>query len=121
MRVDHVAIDAAKLEETVQWYVGRLGAEILYRDATWAFLRIGGMKLALLTPGQHPPHLAISVTPEELEKVAKREGRGIRPHRDGTASVYVMDPSGNAVEFIAYLPGHAYERAIPDCSDPEGT
>ena len=70
MRVDHVAINAGKLHETAQWYVQHWGAKILYQDDRWAFLQVGGTKLALLSPWQHPPHLAFSVTDEDLQKAA---------------------------------------------------
>lgn len=108
MRIDHFAVDALKLTETVDWYVQRFGADVLYQDATWAFLKVGGSKIALLAPGQHPPHLAFSLTPDELSHEAQRWGKAIKAHRDGTQSIYVEDPSGNAVELIAYPPGHAY-------------
>ena len=42
---------------------------------------------------QHPPHFAIeSTNAEAFGKLTK--------HRDGTASVYIEDPFGNAVEII---------------------
>ena len=110
MRIDHLAVEAKKLIETAQWYVKHFGASVLYQDATWAFLKVGGGKLALLTPGQHPPHLAFSVTEQELARQAEDLGLTVRPHRDGTHSVYLEDPSGNSIELIAYPPGHAYER-----------
>jgi catechol 2,3-dioxygenase-like lactoylglutathione lyase family enzyme len=110
MRVDHVAISASKLKETVQWYIREFGAVILYEDDSWAFLKVGGSKIALLTPGQHPPHVAFAVTPEELVEAAAERGQTIRPHRDGTESIYLEDPSGNAVELIAYPAGNAYAK-----------
>jgi hypothetical protein len=45
-------------------------------------------------PSQHPAHVAF-VHPE-----AERFGP-LKPHRDGTRSVYVTDPSGNPVEILA--------------------
>lgn len=108
MRIDHVAVDAPKLAETVQWYVQQFGASVLYQDPTWVFLKVGGSKLALLTPGQHPPHLAFAVTDAELETLAVQQGKTIKPHRDGTRSFYTADPSGNPVEFISYPPGNIY-------------
>ena len=114
MRIDHVAVDAPKLDETVQWYVKQFGASLLYQDATWAFLKVGGSKLALLTPGQHPPHIAFAVTDVELEELASQQNRVIKAHRDGTRSFYTADPSGNPVEFISYPPGNAYEgKPVP--------
>ena len=111
MQVDHIAVNAAKLVETVNWYVKQFGASVLYQDETWAFLKIGGTKLALLTPGQHPPHLAFAIVEEQLDELAQRYGASVQSHRDGTRSFYTADPSGNAVEVIAYPPGHAYQSS----------
>ena len=110
MRIDHFAVDAAKLSETVKWYVEQFGATVLYEDESWAFLRVGGSKIALLTPGQHPPHVAFSATEAELAILSARHNKTIKVHRDGTSSIYIHDPSGNAVEFISYPPGHAYQK-----------
>lgn len=110
MRIDHFAVDAAKLSETVKWYVEQFGASVLYEDDTWAFLKVGGGKLALLTPGQHPPHVAFSVTEAELADLSARHQKTAKLHRDGTTSIYILDPSGNAVEFIAYPAGHIYQK-----------
>ena len=118
MRVDHIAVNAANLPETARWYIEHFGAEVLYQDDTWAFLKIGGTKLALLTPGQHPPHMAFSVTEEALKAEAKRYGKTVKEHRDGTASIYIEDPSGNSIELIAYRPGHAYEEAKLEAAMP---
>jgi catechol 2,3-dioxygenase-like lactoylglutathione lyase family enzyme len=108
MRVDHVALNASKMAETVKWYTRQFGATVLYQDETWAFLKVGGSKIALVTPGQHPPHVAFAVTPERLGELSASYGKATQPHRDGTSSFYVEDPSGNAIELIAYPTGHAY-------------
>ena len=44
---------------------------------------------------QHPAHLAFEV------KDASEYGN-VSEHRDGSKSVYIHDPSGNAVEYIEY-------------------
>lgn len=108
MRIDHVALNAPKMTETVQWYIRQFGATVLYQDESWAFLKVGGSKIALVTPGQHPPHLAFAVTPTRLGELSASYGKPAQPHRDGTSSFYLEDPSGNAVELIAYPTGHAY-------------
>ena len=101
MNFDHVAINVADIARSVDWYKAQVGAEVLYQDATWAFLRVGGAKLALTLPNQHPAHIAFDIganPPETFFKAAK-------VHRDGTASRYVSDPDGNAVEWIHYPEG----------------
>jgi len=105
MRLDHVAIVASDIDKSVQWYMQQFGATVLYQDKTWAFLQIGGNKLALVTPGQHPPHLAFSVTEDQLAQASADTNIPIDKHRDGTKGIYLADPNGNAVELISYPPG----------------
>lgn len=105
MRLDHVAVTSANIEQSVNWYRQQFGATVLYQDKTWAFLQVGGNKLALVTPGQHPPHIAFSVTEEQLDQASKSTGIAVDKHRDGTKGIYVKDPDGNAVELIRYPQG----------------
>jgi catechol 2,3-dioxygenase-like lactoylglutathione lyase family enzyme len=98
MKFDHVAVNVADVGKSVAWYREQLGAEVLYEDETWAFLGVGGGKIALTLGKQHPPHVAFDVGPspsgEFLEKA--------KPHRDGSVSRYIVDPDGNAIEYIHY-------------------
>ena len=103
MKFDHVAIPATDIGAGVEWYQKHFAATVLYQDKTWAFLNVGGQKLALVTPTQHPPHVAIEVTEAELTEAAA--GRPIDKHRDGTIGIYIHDPFGNAVELICYPAG----------------
>jgi catechol 2,3-dioxygenase-like lactoylglutathione lyase family enzyme len=109
--MDHVAIPSRDIAGSVKFYVEEFGATVLYQDETWAFLRLGQGKLALVTPEQHPPHVALRVSDEELEAVARKVGKPIDRHRDGTAGIYISDPQGNAVELIYYPPHETvYEK-----------
>lgn len=111
MTFDHVAVPSNDIDASVRWYRERLGASVIYQDKTWAFLNVGGQKLALVTPTQHPPHVAISVNEQELEDASKATGIAIDSHRDGTRGIYLHDPFGNAVELICYPPGQTvYEK-----------
>lgn len=92
-RIDHVAIQVDDVADAVDWYRARITCEVEYQDQTWALLRMSNLRLALVVPGQHPPHVAMR-TP-----LAETFGT-LKPHRDGTASCYVKDPSGNVVEFM---------------------
>jgi catechol 2,3-dioxygenase-like lactoylglutathione lyase family enzyme len=56
--LDHVAIQTDDVPGSVAFYAEHFDARVLYADATWAFLRLGEGKLALVTPAQHPPHVA---------------------------------------------------------------
>ena len=114
MRFDHVAIPAQNISESIEWYRSRFGATVLFQDATWAFLQMGGTKLALISPDQHPPHFAVSVTEDALADAAKFADKPIDAHRDGTRGIYLYDPSGNAVELISYPPGQTvYAKKEP--------
>ena len=82
-----------KFKTAVKWYTDKFDASLDYEDETWALLKFSNLSLALVMPDQHPPHFAIeSTNAEAFGKLTK--------HRDGTASVYIEDPFGNAVEII---------------------
>lgn len=103
--LDHVAVPSNDIAQSVRFYVENFGAEILYQDQTWAFLRVGQGKLALVTPTQHPPHVALRVDAATLSVAAQAAGKSIDSHRDGTRGIYVNDPDGNVVELICYPVG----------------
>jgi len=105
MEFDHAAVPSNDIAASVEWYRANLGAEVLYQDKTWAFLNVGGTKVALVTPTQHPPHVAVRVTEEQLAEAAARAKLPIDTHRDGTRGIYIHDPFGNAVELIYYPAG----------------
>lgn len=102
MQFDHVAVSSSDIARSVEWYRQRFAAEVLYQDATWALLRVGGLKLALVMPAQHPPHVAMRVDVAQLEEAARTSKTAVETHRDGTRGIYLHDPSGNAVELICY-------------------
>jgi catechol 2,3-dioxygenase-like lactoylglutathione lyase family enzyme len=102
--VDHLAVKCADLADAVEQYE-RLGFELetMYED--WAMMRDArGFGIALLPPdSKHPPHIGLKVeTLEELEAAAAREGRPVKPHRDGTSSFYTKGVDGQIVELIFY-------------------
>src|ERR1041384_241067 len=103
--LDHVAVQSRDIPGSVKYYVDMFGAVVLYADQTWAFLRIGQGKLALVRPEQHPAHVALRVSLAALEEAAKKAGKAIDRHRDGTQGIYVDDPAGNVIELIYYPPG----------------
>ena len=105
MRFDHVAIPSKDIPRAIEWYKTRFNATVLYQDATWAFMQIGGTKLALVTAEQHPPHFAVSLTEEALRDAAALARVEVETHRDGSKGIYIYDPDGNAVELITYPPG----------------
>lgn len=111
MELDHVAVVVSDIAASAAWYRENLGAEVLYADETWGFLRLGQGKLALVMAHQHPPHTAVRVDAERLASLAAAHGSAIDAHRDGTRGFYFRDPDGNVIEIIHYPPGEtAYER-----------
>ena len=100
MEFDHVAVPSNDIAGSVEWYRSKLGASVLYQDKTWAFMNVGGTKVALVTPTQHPPHVAVRVSEAELQRAAEAAKIAIDTHRDGTKGIYIHDPFGNAVELI---------------------
>jgi extradiol dioxygenase family protein len=90
----HVAVVVPDIRQAIAWYTTTFNCTIHHQDDTWAFLDFANIQLALVTPSQHPAHLAF-VSPQ-----AERFGP-LQRHRDGTRSIYISDPFGNAVEMIA--------------------
>jgi catechol 2,3-dioxygenase-like lactoylglutathione lyase family enzyme len=82
--LDHVAIPVQDVGTAVDWYRAQFRCEVAYQDETWALLRFGNTRLALVTPGQHPAHLGfVSERAPELGPLKR--------HRDGTWSLYIED------------------------------
>jgi catechol 2,3-dioxygenase-like lactoylglutathione lyase family enzyme len=89
----HVAIQVENIARALKWYSENFNAEIVYLDDTWAMLRFENIYLALVIPGQHPPHIAIE------HEGAESFGTLIR-HRDGTESIYINESEGNTLELM---------------------
>ena len=89
----HVAIQVQDIERAVSWYRDTFRCEVSWKDETWALLKFANTSLALVLPGEHPPHLAFSMEGVELLGA-------LEPHRDGTRSIYIEDSEGNTVECI---------------------
>jgi len=91
--IDHLAIPVKDVAATVAWYRLNFQCAVKYQDPTWALLQFANLRLALVIPEQHPPHLAFDHP--EAEKYG-----ALKTHRDGTRSCYIHDPAGNAVELM---------------------
>ena len=101
MKFDHVALTVPKgnIEETVNWYVENLSADIRHLDETWALISCNGTSIAFVIPSQHPPHIAFSLNDSEYEHF-KNIGKVFKKHRDGSESFYEKDCQGNILEFL---------------------
>jgi len=101
---DHIAIRTDDVGASIEFYKKHFdGVEVLYEDKTWGLLRVGGIKIALVTSGEHPPHISFKVaTKKELEEYAAEMKGKIKVHRDRSESFYFKDSSGNVVEIVWY-------------------
>ena len=104
LKFDHIALTSTNITEDIEFYRSRFSKiGILYQDNSWALIEAGGVKIALVTPGQHPPHLAFRVKSREyLEQMAKEQNTTVKVHRDRSESFYTADSSGNAIEVVFY-------------------
>lgn len=91
--IHHAAIPVTDVAASVIWYQQHFRCAVAYQDATWALLKFANVSMALVTPGQHPPHLGV------LHEHAEQYGE-LTTHRDGTRSIYVPDPDGNQIEIM---------------------
>jgi len=92
-KLHHIAIQVPDIAQAAAWYRDTFAVETAYEDRTWALLKFENLALALVLPDQHPPHIAV-------ERADAESYGALTPHRDGTASVYIRDPFGNAVEIL---------------------
>ena len=122
--VHHMALICSDVEQTIRFYQELLGFPLVelmenrdYRGSTHLFFDIGNNNLLAffdfpglgLKPGVESlgsvQHIAISTTPENLERVKARldEGRVtyLGPDRGATTSIYFKDPDGIQIELIA--------------------
>ena len=91
--VDHIAIETANVASSVSWYKNKFNCTVKFQDESWALIGFSNISLALVTPGEHPPHFAVV-------KKSIRSDKSLKKHRDGIGFKYVQDPDKNFVEFI---------------------
>ncbi|MDC0881144.1 VOC family protein [bacterium] len=91
--VDHIAIESSDIPKSIAWYSNKFDCEIKHQDSTWALLSFQNISVALVTPGDHPPHFAV---------YDKKLGasKNLQVHRDGIGYKYDTDPDKNVVELI---------------------
>jgi len=122
--VHHMALICSDVEQTIQFYQELLGFPLVelmenrdYKGSTHLFFDIGNDNLLAffdfpglgLQPGVESigsvQHIAISTTPENLERTkAALKQRGITylgPDRGVMTSIYFKDPDGIQIELIA--------------------
>jgi hypothetical protein len=95
-RIDHIAIIAPNVRQTANWYADNFDCKIKYKDKTYAVLEFDNIELAIVSPAEHPPHIAI--VDENLDE----NQIGIMKHKDDSVGIYEHDGAGNFVEKIKY-------------------
>tara|TARA_Y100000992_G_C20908862_1_gene324504 strand:+ start:121 stop:468 length:348 start_codon:yes stop_codon:yes gene_type:complete len=106
MKFDHIAVISNNIRQSVDWYSKNWNAEVLYLDETWGLVRLNDVKIAFVTPSQHPAHICFEVDEEFIAK--NLETKTFKPHRDGSSSCYIRDIDGNFLEFL-YWPNKKKE------------
>ena len=91
-KIDHIALVVPHINKAVEWYTQNTDCKVNYQDNTWAEIQYENIKLALVSPAEHPPHIAF--IDESIENGTK--------HRDGSESIYEHDTFGNIIEKIKY-------------------
>ena len=91
--VDHIAVESKNIANSVKWYQNQFKCEVKHQDETWALLKFANISIALVTPGDHPPHFA--VVDEKIVDDPKSKA-----HRDGIHFIYEKDPDSNFIEKI---------------------
>ena len=91
--IDHIAIESNDIARSVDWYKNNFNCKVKYQDKSWAMLLFENVSVALVIPGQHPPHFA--VVDETIGKLSKS-----KVHRDGIKYLYEKDPDKNYIERI---------------------
>lgn len=95
----HIALQVSDINRAVNWYRNQFQVEVVYQDNSWAMLRFANIKLALVVPNQHPPHIAIA-------RDNAADFGTLQLHRDGTRSVYINDSEGNSIEVLDQISLH---------------
>ena len=91
--VDHIAIETVNVASSVSWYKNKFNCTVKFQDDSWALIGFRNISLALVTPGEHPPHFAV-VDESVLNNGEKKK------HRDGIYYIYEKDVDNNVIEKI---------------------
>ena len=103
MHFDHVALLVPDIAAALDWWQRTVpGARVVYADDSWGLLEAGGARMAFVTEGEHPQHVAFQVSGAELERLAAEHAAPIAVHRDGSRSFYLRAPGDGHLEVIAY-------------------
>lgn len=103
MKFDHIALISKNISNSIDWYTKEWNAKILYQDETWGLIELNDIKIAFVTPTQHPSHICFEVDDKFI--IEKLNNKTFKSHRDGSSSCYVRDVDGNFLEFLYWPEG----------------
>ena len=93
MKFDHVAVYVKDIKTATEWYVENIGAEVLYLDDTWSFLKVSGSKIALTLKSQHPAHICFEITEKERVERLKK----MTPEKNAPLAVFLASAAAKEV------------------------
>jgi len=100
MKFDHIAFYSKDIFRSISWYTNMLDAKILYQDDTWGLIEVSDLKIAFVSPNQHPNHICFEINDDYSEK--HLANKIFKEHRDGSESCYIKDLDGNHIEFLKW-------------------
>ena len=92
-KINHIAITVTNIKHATNWYTKNFDCKVKEEYDNWALLEFDNIDLALVSPTEHPPHIAF------VDKDIKEEHV---THRDGSKAKYEHDGFGNMIEKIKY-------------------
>jgi extradiol dioxygenase family protein len=101
VKIDHIAIKVPDIDVVSEWYCEKLGSKVVYETDSYKKLKLDNTFLTIIDEKRYK-HSHIGVLVDKIEDFPQN-GRIIH-HRDGSIGCYLLDPSGNCLEFIYY--GH---------------
>ncbi len=98
--VNHVALRVSDVGQSVEWYQGLMGLNVVRRSANNAFLGLGDNFLALFQSSQpgHVDHFCFSIADYEPAKVIAKLGKHSIEARQRADRVYFQDLNGMTVQ-----------------------
>ena len=92
-KINHIAITVTNIKYATNWYTKNFDCKVKEKYDNWVLLEFDNIDLALVSPAEHPPHIAFVDENLKEEQVT---------HRDGSKAKYEHDGFGNIIEKIKY-------------------
>ena len=104
--IDHVSIQVADLQRSVDFYQKMFGFSVISQDQPHGIIRLGNTRTLVSLNHQSPAgivdHFAIGVARFSKESAARYvTQRGARPEDDPYAGLHVKDPDGINVQIFS--------------------